>query len=363
MATSEIQCEYNRAKELKEFDETRSGVKGLVDAGANTVPRIFIRPPEELRMISGDDHLQVPLIDLQGIQSSADLRSKIIKQILDASEEWGFFQLVNHGVPLELLDELIQGIRLFNEQDPEKRKEYYTRDMTKMVKFNSNNDLFKSKTANWRDTLTVLTQYTGHLDPSELPNICRDVIVKYTSEATKLADSLLDLMSEGLGLTSAETQLGAMECTKGWASVYHYYPACPEPHMTLGNPKHTDPSFLTVLLQDEIGGLQVLYEDRWVNVHPVPGSLVINIGDLLQMISNDKLKSVEHRVVANRVGPRISAAIFFTGLTPSPKVYRPVKELVSAENPALYKEFTLAEYYKSFFSRSVGEDRFGNFKV
>ncbi|KAL8171395.1 hypothetical protein V2J09_023199 [Rumex salicifolius] len=341
MATSVIHCEFDRAKELKEFDDMKSGVKGLVDAGVNTVPRIFINQPDELSMMSGDDHFQVPIIDLQDIQSSGDRRSKIIKQILDASESWGFFQLVNHGIPLDLLDRLIQGARLFHEQDPELKKLFYSRDPMKMVKFNSNYDLFRSNIANWRDTLTVLTQFTGHLDPTELPNLCRDVILEYASEASKLADSLLDLMSEGLGLTSAENQLGGMECTKGWASVYHYYPSCPAPDVTLGATKHTDPSFLTVLLQDEIGGLQVLHQNKWVNVHPVPGALVINIGDLLQMISNDKMKSVEHRVVANRVGPRISAAMFFNGLTPSPRIYSPVQELVSAENPALYKEFTL----------------------
>ncbi|KAK8682203.1 hypothetical protein V6N13_054596 [Hibiscus sabdariffa] len=62
----------------------------------------------------------------------------------------------------------------------------------------------------------------------------------------------------------------------------------------------------------EIGGLQVLYEDQWIDVPPVPGALVVNIGDMLQLITNDKFKSVEHRVLANTEGPRVSVASFFT---------------------------------------------------
>lgn len=74
-----------------------------------------------------------------------------------------------------------------------------------------------------------------------------------------------------------------MECAKGLTLVGHYYPPCPEPHLTLGASKHSDPSFLTIVLQDQIDGLQVLDQNQWVDVPPLPGALVVNIGDLLQV--------------------------------------------------------------------------------
>lgn len=74
-----------------------------------------------------------------------------------------------------------------------------------------------------------------------------------------------------------------MNCSEGLAVLYHYYPACPEPELTLGASKHADYDFLTVLLQDQIGGLQVLCGNHWVEVPPIPGALVVNIGDLMQV--------------------------------------------------------------------------------
>ncbi|PNX60950.1 1-aminocyclopropane-1-carboxylate oxidase-like protein [Trifolium pratense] len=91
---------------------------------------------------------------------------------------------------------------------------------------------------------------------------------------------LFELLSKALGLNP--NHLKDMDCAEGLVALCHYYPPCPEPELTVGTTKHSDNDFLTVLLQDHIGGLQVLYEDKWIDIKPVPGALIVNVGDLLQ---------------------------------------------------------------------------------
>ncbi|XP_021725878.1 1-aminocyclopropane-1-carboxylate oxidase homolog 1-like [Chenopodium quinoa] len=361
--TNGSQFDYDRAREVKAFDDTKTGVKGLVDSGLKTLPNIFIRPTHELLedLKTPCVKLQVPVINLEEIHNK-DRYAEIVKEVLNASENWGFFQVINHGIPSELLYKMVQGVRMFHEQDAEVKKKMYTRDRTKQVLYQSNFDLYTSKTANWRDTLTVDTsKSSGHLDPKELPEICRDVLLEYYNQVLKLSDILLELLSMSLGLEP--NHLKKMECNKGWTAVNLYYPACPAPELTQGISKHSDSSFLTILLQDQIGGLQILHNNQWVDVQPIPGALVVNIGDLLQMISNDKFKSVYHRVSANHIGPRISVAFFLHGPRSSPKLYGPIQELLSDENSAVYRQFTLSEFLIYFFSRPLDEPGLEYFKL
>ena len=127
----------------------------------------------------------------------------------------------------------------------------------------------------------MLKFFALNLDMFDLFVMSRKILVEYKNHVIILGDILLGLLSEALGLKP--DHLKAADCNKGLMLACHYYPACPQPELTLGTGKHTDPVFLTVLLQDQSGGLQVMRDNQWADVEPIEHGLVINIGDLLQV--------------------------------------------------------------------------------
>lgn len=115
----------------------------------------------------------------------------------------------------------------------------------------------------------------------EVPEICRNELVVWNQHTKQLGELLMGLLCEGLGLNA--DKLKEMTFSEARTMAAHYYPYCPQPDLTVGIKSHTDPGVLTVLLQNQIGGLQVKNGEDWVDVKPVPGAIVINIGDILQV--------------------------------------------------------------------------------
>lgn len=280
MAATDATSGYDRMKELKEFDESKIGVKGLSDSGITSIPRFFVHPPETLSDLkSSSTYTNIPVIDLSAVNSTAD-RHKIVEQVKEAATTWGFFQVINHGVPVSALDETINAIKAFHDKPHMVKTKYYKRDESQGVMYTSNNDLYRANAAAWHDSLQAWMAPTPP-KVEDIPEVCRNEVVAWDKRATEVAETVMELLSEGLGLEAGKFK--ELTFSDSRAFVGHCYPYCPQPDLTVGITSHTDSTMVTVLLQNHLPGLQVRHADEWVNVNPVPGSLIINVGDFLQV--------------------------------------------------------------------------------
>ncbi|KAL3820669.1 hypothetical protein ACJIZ3_006574 [Penstemon smallii] len=294
---------------------------------------------------------ELPLIDLNRLSFGDFERDLCKKDIARASQEWGFFQVINHGISRDILEEMKrEQVKLF-------KKPFNEKSNYKDLNFSAGSYRWGTPTAtclkqlSWSEAFHVsLNDILG----SGGLNSLSTTMEQFATMVSELAQKLADILADELGRKS-----GFFKETCVPSTCYlrlNRYPSCPIYPRMFGIMPHTDSDFLTVLHQDNIGGLQLVKDGRWIAVKPNPEALIINIGDLFQAWSNNVYKSVEHRVVANALHERFSTAYFFC---PS---YDTV--IQSGVEPGVYKSFSFGEYRKKvqedvqIFGHKIGLPRF-----
>ncbi|KAM3683337.1 hypothetical protein ACB098_12G139400, partial [Castanea mollissima] len=308
-----------------------------------SLPESYILPPEKRPgKLTVPLANNIPVIDLGGHD-----QTDLIQQIFEASQEFGFFQVINHGVPSNLMDEAMSVFKEFHALSGEDKAIETSKDPNKSCYiYTSSPNYATEKFHFWRDGLmhhcNPLEKYIQFWP--EKPPRYREVVGPYTAEVRKLGFRILEFISQGLGISPDHFSSGLSE---NQTLLVNHYPPCPDPSLTLGVGKHRDPGGINILLQSDVYGLQVFKDEEWVGVEPIPYAFVVNIGYLLQIISNGKLKGAEHRVVTNSNVARTTASLF---INPSSEtLVEPAKALIDASNPAFYKSLT----YKDFLSKYI----------
>ncbi|CAL5187281.1 unnamed protein product [Lathyrus oleraceus] len=132
----------------------------------------------------------------------------------------------------------------------------------------------------------------------------------------------------------------------------NYYPPCPQPEKVIGLTPHSDASGLTILLQlNDVQGLQVRKDGMWVPVKPLPNAFIVNIGDILEIVTNGIYRSIEHRAIVNSAKERLSIATFCT-IRHNGKV-GPAPSFITEETPAQFKTIGFEEYVRNVFLRKL----------
>ncbi|KAE8718751.1 Gibberellin 3-beta-dioxygenase 1 [Hibiscus syriacus] len=299
-----------------------------------TVPDSHVWPKSD--DFSSDHRLTIPTIDLKDTDAA-----KLVGQ---ACETWGAFQVINHGIPLNLLEEIeSETRRLFSLPVETKMKALREPEGATGYGLPRISKFFPKYM--WHEGFTIMDSPADHarmLWPNDNARFC-DVMERYQKKMEAEAEKLTNLILGSLEITGEDLNRD-VGSPFGAALQLNSYPPCPNPNRAMGLAPHTDTSLLTILHQSALSGLQIFKQGAgWVSVRPIAGALVVNVGDLLHILSNARFKSALHRAVLNQEGYHRLSEAYFYGLPSDCRVSPLLKLLNSGEKPR-YRSVTVKEY-------------------
>lgn len=307
----------------------------------------------------------VPIVDI----SDPDATSRA--ELDRACRDHGFFLVAGHG-----LDSVIDGtweatLRFFDApreirtaicRDEQNPLGWFDRELTKRMR--DHKEVFDFVDPSVGDAMNRWPDLAGF----------RDAMVRHFDAMSGLAGRVLTLLHSVLGL--GEGSRHAFACARAGSTVRLnlYTVGDPVPaderdglarlgDVALGH--HTDPGTLTLLLQDDTGGLQALSaESGWIDVPPEPGTIVLNLGDCTQAWTNDRYRAAVHRVVPMTDRRRFSIPYF--GNPPRDTIVAPLPELSpdgARYRPFAWREFMAARAYDNFTDLGVDDTQVSDFRI
>lgn len=306
---------------------------------------------------------KVPTLDLERlIQGDKDQ----LKALDQACRDHGFFLLANHGIDDDIANMWQQTQRFFSlprdtklalQRTQSNPLGYYDRELTKQKR--DLKEVFDFKAGGYKSKNNqVRSQW-----PENTPEI-KSALSQYFETCTRLADKTTRLIYDCLGLPTehVEQDYGELHTSSMRLNYYPQTDPLNEQERKQVNPlgdmalhHHTDPGTITLLVQDDTGGLQALSrEDGWIDVPPVNGTIVVNLGDTLQVQTNDVYRAAVHRVVPMTTNARYSTPYFF-----QPRNDAIIEPLSRLTGEPRYHAFKWRDYIKARVTDNfadLGED-------
>ena len=304
--------------------------------------------------------MQIPKIDISEIEYKEFSRT-LLQDFFSAYNTYGFGYIINHGIEKTLIEQLFQVSKQFHSQPlSEKMRVALDHNHRGYIAINTSTDV-NSKLADVKKPNQSESFMMMREDKSELPDVYlsgpnqwpklenfKEVLEKYTFNMTKLGRNLMRLALLSSGVKDLSV-MQSLDTPTIWLRLLHYPPISKNsPSDLYGSAPHTDFGCLTILAQDEIGGLQVqTREGEWIDVPKLEGSFVVNAGDMLSRYTNGLLHSTPHRVINKSGKERFSCPFFFDPHTNA--VVQPLKGTGKPKfSPINFGEFLREELEASY---------------
>jgi isopenicillin N synthase-like dioxygenase len=315
---------------------------------------------------------QLPIIDLGPYFSSepgeTGALDALAAQMADACERTGFFYIKNHGVPQTLIDETFAQSRRFHAL-PLEQKQRLSLDgnnigyMPMNASMQAHSTVHKATTPNQNESFfithdrpddhpdvvkkTPLRGQNYWPDEADIPGF-RDGVKAYFAALNALGQNLVQPFSVALGMAADYLDDDFADENNATLRMLHYPPTVVEGN-DFGTAPHTDNSFMTILARMDVPGLAIrLQSGEWLAPPLIPGTFLVNIGNMIRRMSNDRFLSTPHGVIVDGEADRYSLAYFH-----SPNPYRMI-QVVSAcmddDNPAKYEPRLYADLMHEFYA-------------